>query len=108
MIMRFRPANIRLINRRQNLLRLLLALSSGKNKNNDNYKNNPTDSAALTRSLHIRPSHASANSDHSPCSSRTKLFYIEFSDLHVSEEDSVKPWCDQLESQLFLCQLGPV
>jgi hypothetical protein len=39
MIMRFRPANIRLINRRSNLPRLLLALSSG---NNDNNKNNPT------------------------------------------------------------------
>ena len=55
MSMRFRPANIRLINRRYNLLRLLLlALSSGK-KSNDNDKNNPTDFAALTRSLHIRP-----------------------------------------------------
>jgi hypothetical protein len=42
MIMRFRPANIRLINRRSNLPRLLLALYSGKGKNNDNYKNNPT------------------------------------------------------------------
>ena len=42
-----------------------------------------------------------ANSDHSPCGSKTKLFHIEFSDLHVSQEDSVKPWCDQLESQLF-------
>jgi hypothetical protein len=54
MIMRFRPANIRLINRRSNLPQLLLALFSGKSKNNDNYKNNPTDSAGLTRSLHIR------------------------------------------------------
>jgi hypothetical protein len=50
MIMRFQPANIRLINRRSNLPRLLLALSSG----NDNYKSNPTDLAELTRSLHIR------------------------------------------------------
>jgi hypothetical protein len=41
------------------------------------------------------------DSDHSPCSSKTKLVRIEFSDLHVSNEDSVKPWCDQLESQLF-------
>src|SRR5277367_4445262 len=41
MIMRFRPANIRLINRRSKLLRLLLALSSGKDKSNDNDKNNP-------------------------------------------------------------------
>jgi len=38
MIMRFRPANIRLINRRSNLPWLLLALYSGK----DNYKNSPT------------------------------------------------------------------
>src|SRR5277367_4943420 len=53
MIMRFRPANIRLINRRSNPPRLLLALSSGKSKNNDNYKSNPTDPAELTRSLHI-------------------------------------------------------
>ena len=56
MIMRFRPANIRLINRRSNLPRLLLALSSGKSKNNDNDKNNPIDSAGLTGSLHIRAS----------------------------------------------------
>jgi hypothetical protein len=45
--MRFRPANIRLINRRSNLPRLLLALSSKDN-------NKPTDSRELTRSLHIR------------------------------------------------------
>jgi hypothetical protein len=53
-IMRFRPANIRLINRRSNLPRLLLALYSGKGKNNDNYKNNPHYCAELTGSLHIR------------------------------------------------------
>jgi hypothetical protein len=51
MIMRFRPANIRLINRRLKLPRLLLALSSRKRK--DNYKNIPTDFAVLTGSLHI-------------------------------------------------------
>jgi hypothetical protein len=45
--------------------------------------------------------HSPANSDHSPCSSKTKLFHIEFSDFHVSKEDSVKPWCDQLKRQLF-------
>jgi len=56
MIMRFRPANIRLINRRSKLLRLLLALSSGKENAND--QNNPTDLAQLTRSLHIRPTHS--------------------------------------------------
>jgi hypothetical protein len=48
-----------------------------------------------------RPMHSSANSDHSPCSSKTKLFHIECPDLHVSKEDSIKPWCDQLEYQLF-------
>ncbi len=41
MILRFRPANIRLINRRSKLLRLLLALSSGKDKSNDNDKTTP-------------------------------------------------------------------
>ena len=61
-IMRFRPANIRLINRRSNLPRLLLALfsedgennSNDKNNDNDNDKNNPTDVQELTWSLHIR------------------------------------------------------
>jgi hypothetical protein len=57
--MRFRPANIRLINRRSKLPRLLLALSSRKDKSSDNDKNNPTDFAVLTRSLHIRPMHSS-------------------------------------------------
>ena len=38
-IMRFRPANIRLINRRWKLPRLLLALSSTNDQSNDN--NNP-------------------------------------------------------------------
>jgi hypothetical protein len=50
--MRFRPANIKLINRRSKLPRLLLGLSSGKE--NANYQNNLTDLAQLTRSLHIR------------------------------------------------------
>jgi hypothetical protein len=48
MIMRFRPANIRLINRRSNLPRLLLALSSKEETNNDNDKSNPTDVQRLT------------------------------------------------------------
>jgi hypothetical protein len=39
--MRFQPANIRLINRRSFLPRLLLALPSKNGKSND--KNNPTD-----------------------------------------------------------------
>ena len=59
MIMRFRPANIRLINRRLKLPRLLLALSSRKRK--DNYKNIPTDFAVLTWSLHIRPMRSARN-----------------------------------------------
>ena len=44
---------------------------------------------------------SSANSDHPPRTSKTKLFHIEFSDLHVSKEDSIRPWCDQLKRQLF-------
>ena len=54
MIMRLRHANIRLINRRSNLPRLLLALCSINRKSNDNNKNNPTESGQLTGSLHIR------------------------------------------------------
>jgi hypothetical protein len=46
--MRFRPANIRLINRRSNLPRLLLALSSTNGKSKGNDKNNPTDVQGLT------------------------------------------------------------
>lgn len=45
--------------------------------------------------------HSSANSNHSSCSSETKFLHIEFSDLHVSEEDSVEAGCDQLKSQFF-------
>jgi hypothetical protein len=48
-----------------------------------------------------RPMHSSTGSDHSSRSSEAKLFGIEFSDFHVSREDSVEPWCDQLDSQLF-------
>jgi integrase len=33
-------------------------VSSGKYKSNDKDKNNPTDFAVLTRSLHIRPKHS--------------------------------------------------
>jgi hypothetical protein len=53
-IMRFRPANIRLINRRPLLPRLLLALSSENDNDKSNDKNNPTDVQRLTGSLHIR------------------------------------------------------
>ncbi|MHB8304323.1 MAG: hypothetical protein ACYDC6_16160, partial [Acidobacteriaceae bacterium] len=48
MIVRFRPANIGLIDRRSNLPRLLLALSSENDVCNDNDKNNPTVSRELT------------------------------------------------------------
>ena len=50
--MRFRPANIRLINRRPILPRPLLALSLKEETNND--KDNPDDVQRLTGSLHIR------------------------------------------------------
>jgi hypothetical protein len=46
--MRFRPANIRLINRRQNLPRLLLALSLKDDENKDNDKSSPIDAQKLT------------------------------------------------------------
>jgi hypothetical protein len=45
--------------------------------------------------------HSLTGSDRSSRSSEAKLFGIEFSYLHVSKEDSIKPWCDQLECQLF-------
>ena len=45
--------------------------------------------------------HSSTGSDHSSRSSEAKLFGVEFSNFHVSKEDSVRPWCHQLESQLF-------
>jgi hypothetical protein len=61
----------------------------------------PAIRAAGVSTVDFRAMHASANSDHSPCSSKTKLFHIEFSDLHVAKEDSIKPWYDQLECQLF-------
>jgi hypothetical protein len=48
-----------------------------------------------------RPIHSSTGPDHSSRTSEAKLFGIEFSDLHVSKEDSVKPRCDQLDAQLF-------
>jgi hypothetical protein len=46
----------------------------------------------------MRPS---ASSNHSPRGPKTKFFRIQFSDLHVSKEDSVGIECDQLKSQLF-------
>jgi hypothetical protein len=51
--------------------------------------------------LLISTMHLSAALDNSSRSSETKFFGIEFSDLHVSKEDFIKPWCDQLDAQLF-------
>jgi hypothetical protein len=62
--------------------------------------------------------HSSTDSDITSRSFEAELFEIEFSDLHVLKEDSVKPRCDQLDSYsslrntslmktLFLCQLMP-
>ena len=65
------------------------------------HRNTPTDLAPLTRSLHIRPMRSAASSNHSPRGSKTKFFRIQFPDLHVSKEDLVEIWCDQLKSQLF-------
>ena len=45
--------------------------------------------------------HSLTGSDHSSRSSEANLFGIEFSYLHVSKEDSIKPRSDQLDSQLF-------
>ena len=49
----------------------------------------------------IRPMHSLTGSEHPSRSSEAKLFGIEFSYLHVSKEDSIKPRRDQLYSQLF-------
>ena len=45
-----------------------------------------------------RAMHSSANLYHSPRSSEAKLVRIEFSYLRVSQKDSIKPRCDQLDS----------
>lgn len=45
--------------------------------------------------------HSLRNSDDEPGGSKTELFYVEFSDLHVPKEHPVKPQCDQLESKLL-------
>ena len=49
----------------------------------------------------IRPMHSLTGSEHPSRSSEAKLFGIEFSYLHLSKENSIKPRCDQLNSQLF-------
>src|SRR3954453_8762360 len=84
--MRFRPANIRLINRRSNLPRLLLALSSGKSKSNDNDKNNPIDSAGLTGSLHISPYH-------SPRGPIAAFSSVSVYDLAISRQSRIPTGC---------------
>ena len=47
------------------------------------------------------PMHSLTGSEHPSRSSEAKLFGIEFSYLHISKEDSIKPRRDQLYSQLF-------
>ena len=77
------------------------AARSALEKQHKQRQKQPLGSAALTRSLHIRAMHSSTSSDHSSRSSETKFFGIEFADLHVSKEDSVKPRRNQLDAQLF-------
>jgi hypothetical protein len=48
---------------------------------------------SLVSNAENRPKHSSTVSDHSSRSSEAKLFVIEFSDLHVSTEDSVNTVC---------------
>jgi len=73
MIMRLRHANIRLINRRSKLPRLLLALPSENGKNNSNDKDNPIDAQALTGSLHISASGCSASERGFPVTEHTPV-----------------------------------
>ena len=55
---------------------------------------------------------AVARLGHSPRGSKTKLFCVKFSDLHIAEEYLVKPRCDQLQSQFLeakdFADKGPV
>jgi hypothetical protein len=53
----------------------------------------------------FRPMNSSTTSDNSSRGPKAKLFHIEFSDLHVSKEDSVKFWRYQLKGQLFEAKL---
>jgi hypothetical protein len=48
----------------------------------------------LQAMLKLGAAYRAASSDHPPCKSKTKLFRIQLSDLHVPEEDSVKSWCN--------------
>ncbi|MGA8109964.1 MAG: hypothetical protein WB974_11040, partial [Acidobacteriaceae bacterium] len=95
MIMRFRPANIRLINRRSNLPRLLLALSSGNNKSND--KNKPTDPQQLTRSLHIR-AYRSSNRRAAPSQVDSRLVICCQSMLHARQQAEAR-LCTSLQKE---------
>ena len=101
MIMRFRPANIRLINRRSKLLRLLLALSSGKE--NVNYQNNPTDLAQLTRSLHIRPKHSLTHKTVCSTTSHKRLSGLTFS----AAQEPIVSLIERQRSNPFVATSGP-
>src|SRR5580698_3707194 len=58
-------------------------------------------SIVRSRTDAYRPMHSSTGSDHSSRSSEAKLFGVEFSNFHVSKEDSVRPRRHRLEAQLF-------
>jgi hypothetical protein len=61
MIMRFQPANIRLINRRSSLPRLLLALPSKNDTSNRNGKNTATPPLFLVKASLTRRKSAMTN-----------------------------------------------
>src|ERR1700676_2715606 len=89
MIMRFRPANISLINRRHYLPRLLLILSS---KYND--KNNPDDLEILTGhtiSGKSRPRSARRGEVLKVCSSRKSIAACDLPSSFPSKSDLMKP-----------------
>ena len=56
---------------------------------------------AFGSAFKFRPTYSSTGSEHSSRCSEAHLFGAEFSDFHVSKEDSVEPRCDQLDTQLF-------
>ena len=100
-IMRFRPANIRLINRRLQLPRLLLVLSSKNHKNNDDQTH---ELRRLTGSLHIRPMHVSR-----PNAARNTLAIQRSSKSPGCRGDSGSSLCSQLLiKSLFFFRAGHV
>jgi hypothetical protein len=64
-------------------------------------KSTEADLEAKSSVAEYRPIHSATGPDHSSRSPEAKLFHVEFPDLHVSKENSIKFWCYQLESRLF-------